>query len=315
MGNITKNKVELLAPIGSISNIVDIIKSGADAIYIGGHKYSARAYADTANEDDDDASKMIEAINITHSLGKKIYIAVNTLIKNEEIKDTLDYVEKIIAANVDALIVADMGLANIINKNFKGVSLHASTQMGIASSKGVKLVRDLGFTKAILARELSLKEMKEIKKEVGDSISLEIFVHGSMCYSYSGSCLMSSMIGDMSGNRGRCKGACRLMWQSRFLPKNEKYILSLKDMCALKYLNEIINIGIDTLKIEGRMRSKEYACGVVSMYRHYIDAILSGDIDFINVDKDEKRLISLYNKGGFSNYFISHNSNSMIRRF
>ena len=199
------NKLELLSPAGSFECAKSAIDAGADAIYMGGAKFSARAFAKSAEE-----NSIVDAIKLAKSNGKKFYLTVNTLFKQKELKEIFLYLDPIVNAGVDAFIVQDLGVAMMLKNKYPNVELHASTQMTISSSKAVNLVKSLGFTQVVLARELSIKEIKEIKKEVGDDIKLEAFVHGSMCYCYSGACLMSSFIGGESGNRGRCKGPCRL---------------------------------------------------------------------------------------------------------
>ena len=213
--------------------------------------------------------------------------------------------------------------------------------MTITSSKAINLVKSLGFAQVVLARELSIKEIKAIKKEVGNDIKLEAFIHGSMCYSYSGACLMSSFIGGESGNRGRCKGPCRLPYNVYRRGEHcepAPYILSMKDMCALNSLSGLVNAGVSSFKIEGRMRQADYVYGVTKTYRKYLDAIISKPaivVDTIHNDsrgrysavprrgehcepdikKDEEYLLELYNKGGFANYYDFHNSPDMIQRY
>ncbi len=299
-------KIELLSPAGSFECAKAAIDAGADAIYMGGAKYSARAYAKSAEED-----TIIDAIEYTKNHGKKFYLTVNTLFKQKELKEIFLFLDDIVSAGVDAFIVQDLGVAMLLKEKYKDVELHASTQTTITSSKAVNLVKSLGFKQVVLARELSVKEIKAIKKEVGDEIKLEAFVHGSMCYSYSGACLMSSFIGGESGNRGRCKGPCRLPYSKGGL-KNY-YLLSMKDMCALNALNALINAGVTSFKIEGRMRQKDYVAGVTKTYRRYIDKILKEPNLKIDVSNDEKYLLELYDKGGFTNYYDKHNGIDMIQ--
>ena len=316
----TKN-IELLAPAGSFECAKAAIQAGADAIYMGGSKFSARAFAKSASED-----KIIDSIEFVKNSGKKFYLTVNTLFKQKELKEIFLFLDPLVKAGVDAFIVQDLGVAMMLKEAYKDVELHASTQMTITSSKAVNLIKGLGFKQVVLARELSLKEIKEIKKEVGDDIKLEVFVHGSMCYSYSGACLMSSFIGGESGNRGRCKGPCRLPYNSRRGELREPYLLSMKDMCALASLQGLINAGVSSFKIEGRMRQADYVAGVTKTYRKYLDSIIGAfptipkDIGAfhaspMNIEKDEKYLLELYNKGGFTNYYDKHNAVSMIQRF
>lgn len=202
--NKMNNNIELLSPAGSFASCKAAFLAGADAVYMGGAKYGARAFARSVEE-----NSIIEAIKLAHSLNKKIYLTINTLFKEKELKEIFLYTDSLVKEGIDAFIVQDFGVSNMLKDRYKDVELHASTQMTITSSKGVNFVKNLGFKQVVLARELSIKEIKKIKKEVGDDIKLETFVHGSMCYSYSGACFMSSFIGGESGNRGRCKGPCR----------------------------------------------------------------------------------------------------------
>lgn len=315
----TKN-IELLSPAGSFECAKAAIQAGADAIYMGGSKFSARAFAKSASED-----KIIDSIEFVKNSGNKFYLTVNTLFKQKELKEIFLFLDPLVEAGVDAFIVQDLGLAMLLRDRYKDVELHASTQMTITSSKAVNLVKSLGFKQVVLARELSLKEIKEIKKEVGDDIKLEAFVHGSMCYSYSGACLMSSFIGGESGNRGRCKGPCRLPYNSckgesrevsRMGKLREPYLLSMKDMCALNSLQGLIDAGVTSFKIEGRMRQADYVAGVTKTYRKYLDSIVGAfPASSMNIEKDEKYLLELYNKGGFTNYYDKHNGVDMIQRF
>ena len=330
--NDISNKLELLSPAGSLECAKAAIDAGADAIYMGGAKFSARAFAKSAEE-----NSIIDAIKLAKSSGKRFYLTVNTLFKQKELKEIFLYLDPIVKAGVDAFIVQDLGVAKLLKENYENVELHASTQMTITSSKAVNLIKNPGFTQLVLARELSIKEIKEIKKEVGDDIKLEAFVHGSMCYSYSGACLMSSFIGGESGNRGRCKGPCRLPYNlSRRGEHCEPapYILSMKDMCALNSLSGLVNAGVSSFKIEGRMRQADYVAGVTKTYRKYLDAIVgadtirqhrrgerlrspnrTGELREPDIKKDEKYLLELYNKGGFTNYYDKHNDTTMIQRY
>ena len=334
----TKN-IELLSPAGSFECAKAAIQAGADAIYMGGSKFSARAFAKSASED-----KIIDSIEFVKNSGKKFYLTVNTLFKQKELKEIFLFLDPLVEAGVDAFIIQDLGLAMLLKDRYKSVELHASTQMTITSSKAVNLVKSLGFKQVVLARELSLKEIKEIKKEVGDDIKLEAFVHGSMCYSYSGACLMSSFIGGESGNRGRCKGPCRLPYRNRRSELHEAnrrgelheanrrgehcepYLLSMKDMCALNSLQGLIDAGVTSFKIEGRMRQADYVAGVTKTYRKYLDSIIGAlpaspkavgafPASPLNIERDEKYLLELYNKGGFTNYYDKHNGKDMIQRF
>ncbi len=308
------DKLELLSPAGSFECAKAAIDAGADAIYMGGAKYGARAFAKSTND-----NSIIDTIKFVKENGKKFYLTVNTLFKQRELKEIFLFLDPIVDVGVDAFIVQDLGVAMLLKSKYPNVELHASTQMTITSSKAINLIKPLGFTQVVLARELSIKEIKAIKKEIGDDIKLEAFVHGSMCYSYSGACLMSSFIGGESGNRGRCKGPCRLPYRRGELHEPAPYILSMKDMCALNSLSGLINAGVTSFKIEGRMRQADYVYGVTKTYRKYLDSIIHlhsvGEFHEPDIKKDEQYLLQLYNKGGFTNYYGFHNSPDMIQRY
>ena len=331
--NKLSNKLELLSPAGSFECAKAAVDAGADAIYMGGARYGARAFAKSTSDD-----SIIDSIKFVKENGKKFYLTVNTLFKQRELKEIFLFLDPIVDVGVDAFIVQDLGVAMLLKNKYPNVELHASTQMTITSSKAINLIKPLGFTQVVLARELSIKEIKAIKKEIGNDIKLEAFVHGSMCYSYSGACLMSSFIGGESGNRGRCKGPCRLPSRRgeclQSPPRRGEhcepapYILSMKDMCALNSLSGLVNAGVTSFKIEGRMRQADYVYGVTKTYRKYLDAIIKqqsvGDdimssrrveLSEPDIKNDEKYLLQLYNKGGFTNYYDTHNSPDMIQRY
>lgn len=297
-------KIELLSPVGNYESAISAIDAGADSIYVGGPEFGLRAYADSVNE-----NRLHDTIKYVKNNNKKVFITINSLIKNSESNKLIKYVDELINLNIDGLIIGDLGVYNLIRNKYD-IYIKASTQLNTCSSKGVKFLDKLGFNEIILARELSLKEIKDIKKEV-NNIKLECFIHGSMCYSYSGACLYSSMIGGESGNRGRCKGPCRLEYDFTNLgtSKYDKYMLSMKDMCGLRYIKTLIDIGISSLKIEGRMRKPKYVYEVTKKYREYIDMIYN-NIDILDnkILKDEEELLNVYNKGGFTNYFESNNN-------
>ena len=302
--------IELLSPAGSYECAKAALKAGADAVYRGGAKYGARAFAKSVEE-----NKILDAIKLTKECGKKFYLTVNTLFKQKELEEIFLNLDPMVDEGIDAFIVQDLGVAMLLKKQYQNVELHASTQMTITSSKAINLLRDLGFMQVVLSRELTLKEIKKIREEVFDDVRLEAFVHGSMCYSYSGACLMSSFIGGESGNRGRCKGACRLPYNGN------TYLLSMKDMCAISSLQKLISVGVTSFKIEGRMRQADYVEGVTKVYRKYIDTIISNiknseyKLNGSEITSDEKSLLKLYDKGGFTNYYDKHNDGSMIQRY
>ncbi|MDP4143912.1 MAG: DUF3656 domain-containing protein [Bacillota bacterium] len=295
------NKIELLAPAGSLESLYAAVQNGADAVYLGGSKFSARAYASNF-----DYEKMIEAVNYCHIYGVKIYVTVNTLLKDSEINESMEYIKFLYTIGVDALIVQDTGLFYLIKKNFPDFELHASTQMTVHNGEGAKLLSKLGFKRIVLSRELSLNEIQYISKEL--NIETEIFVHGALCVCYSGQCLMSSVIGGRSGNRGRCAQTCRLpntIINKKTGESKSGYLLSTKDICTLQDVKNIIESGTSSLKIEGRMKRPEYVAGVVDIYRRAIDSVYAkGDFDY---QKEVKQLMQLFNREGFSKAYMFGN--------
>lgn len=305
--------VEILAPAGSYESLKAAINAGADAVYIGGSKFGARAYADNPEED-----MLLEAIDYVHLHGKKIYLTVNTLLKNNEIENELySYLLPYYKKGLDAVIVQDFGVLKFVKDNFPGLDIHASTQMVITGYDGAKLLEELGATRIVTARELSLEEIKEIHDKC--TVEIESFIHGALCYCYSGQCLMSSMFGGRSGNRGRCAQPCRLPYDvlknGKIINDGEdKYVLSPKDICTIRLLPDIIKAGVYSLKIEGRMKSPEYTAGVVGIYRKYVDLIKKNGFDNYRVDdKDYKKLEQIYSRSGFNEgYYKQHNGKNMM---
>jgi len=302
------NKVEILAPAGSMESLFAAINKGADAVYLGGNKFSARAYASNFNNDD-----MIKAVDYAHSYGVKIYVTLNTILKENEIEEAVRYVGFLYEIGVDALIIQDLGLFKRIKEEYSEFELHASTQMTIHNGEGALFFKDKGFHRIVLSRELSLDEIKYISKDLG--IETEIFVHGALCVSYSGQCLMSSMIGGRSGNRGRCAQPCRMEYKIKGKETEYKkaYILSPKDTCTIENIDDIINTGTYSLKIEGRMKRPEYVAGVVENYKKAIDKCLYNK-EF-NVNKGKKELMQLFNRGGFSTAYLYENLGSDLITF
>lgn len=305
-----KREVELLAPAGSYDIAIAAINAGADAIYLGGENFGARANAENLTQDE-----IIDVLNYAHLNGRKVYLTINTLLKNKEINNNLlSFVRPLYENGLDSVIVQDVGVLLFIKKHFPDLKIHASTQMTISGKETVKWLKDLGVERVVLPREFSVDEIKDLK---GIDIEIESFVHGALCYCYSGQCLLSSFIGGRSGNRGRCAQPCRLPYDVIYdgmliNDADEKYILSPKDICALYLLPDIIDSGVASLKIEGRMKKKEYVCGVVSIYRKYLDAILEGekfDVD----ENDIKLLMDLFNRHGFNeSYFYTKNGREMM---
>lgn len=307
-----KKQVEILAPAGSFESMRAAVAAGADAVYIGGSRFGARAFADNLDEE-----KMLEAINYMHLHGRKIYMTVNTLVKESEMEDLYAYLLPYYKGGLDAVIVQDMGVFAYIRERFPELPIHASTQMTVTGSLGAKLLMEMGAARIVTARELSLEEISKIKEETGAEI--ESFVHGALCYCYSGQCLFSSLIGGRSGNRGRCAQTCRLPFEVKrdgktLNNKDERYVLSLKDLCTLDILPELIEAGVYSMKIEGRMKSPRYTAGVVSIYRKYVDLWLEKGRRGYKVDeKDRRMLLDLFDRGGQTEgYYRQHNNRDMV---
>ncbi len=313
-----KKKVELLAPAGNKEGFYGAIHAGADAVYLGGSRFGARAYADNFTTEE-----LTACIRYAHIWGRRVYLTVNTLVKDTELKELYEYLAPFYEAGLDAVIVQDIGVFHYIKKHFPELALHVSTQMTITGVHGARLLQDMGAVRIVPARELNLSEIIEIKRQTG--LELECFIHGAMCYCYSGQCLFSSILGGRSGNRGRCAQPCRLPYTVRGTngQTGECYPLSLKDMCTVEYLPELIEAGIDSFKIEGRMKKPEYAAGVTAIYRKYIDryyAALEEDNAGNNIgntytieNKDMQALSSLYLRSEMQDgYYHKHNSKNMI---
>ena len=305
-------KVELLAPAGSYEALEAAFEAGADAVYLGGQKFGARAYADNLDQE-----QLIRAIDLAHLRGKQLYLTINTLLKNRELEEELyAYLAPLYEAGLDAVIVQDLGVMEFIKTYFPKLHIHASTQMTITGVESAKLLKKAGATRVVTARELLLEEIKKIYDAT--HMEIESFVHGALCYCYSGQCLMSSMIGGRSGNRGRCAQPCRLPYQvyrdgKRLNNEQTAYALSPKDMCTVEILPEIIEAGVYSLKIEGRMKKPEYTAGVVSVYRKYLDRYLAGEKRPVVTEENRKILWDIYNRDGFhQSYYKQRNGRSMM---
>lgn len=293
--------IELLAPAGSLESLYAAINKGCDAVYMGGSKFSARAYASNFTNED-----LEKAVDYAHLYGVKIYIALNTLIKEEEILEAFEYIRFLYSIGVDALIVQDLGVAEILKTYFKDFEIHASTQMTIHNGEGAIFFKNNGFQRIVLSRELTLKDIEYISKDLG--IETEIFVHGALCVCYSGQCLMSSLIGGRSGNRGRCAQPCRLPYT--LINKNTReeskgYLLSPKDICNIENVEDLIESGTASLKIEGRMKRPEYVAGVVESYKKAVDSYYKKNS--LNKEKEKKKLLQLFNREGFSKAYLYGN--------
>ena len=306
-------KNEILAPVGSLASLYAAIAAGADAVYTGGSKFGARAYADNFDED-----TLKKAIDYVHIQGKKIYLTVNTLLKNNEMEHELyEYLAPLYDYGLDAVIVQDIGVLSFVRKYFPDIDVHCSTQMAVTSRHSAQFLKNLGATRVVTARELSLQEIRDIHEHV--DIEIESFVHGAMCYCYSGMCLFSSMVGGRSGNRGRCAGPCRQPYevfkdQNKVNHNASLYALSLRDMNTLSIIPEIVDCGVYSLKIEGRMKSPEYVAGTVSMYKKYVELYLNQGRDGFAIDsKDAKNLAGLYTRSGSTTgYYMTHNDKKMV---
>lgn len=325
--SLRENKVEILAPAGSYDILMADFAAGADAVYLGGAMFGARAYANNLSQEE-----LLRALDYAHLHDKKIYLTVNTLMKQQELEDRLlPYLEPFYKAGLSAVIVQDFGAFEAIKEAFPGLHIHASTQMTVTGAAGAKLLKEAGASRVVTARELNLAEIKAIHDNC--DIEIESFIHGALCYCYSGQCLLSSFQGGRSGNRGRCAQPCRLMYtpQTSDMPRTKgkglrgdenrqkdsngsAYLLSPKDMCGLPVLPDIIEAGVYSLKIEGRMKNVNYAAGVTGIYRKYVDRYLEyGREGFKVEDSDINDLMDLYNRGAFTTgYYNNTKGREMI---
>ena len=302
--------VEILAPAGSMECLRAAVAAGADAIYLGGTKFGARAYAQNLSEED-----LVQAIEYVHIHGRKIYMTVNTLLKDRELNELYAYLLPYYKAGLDGVIVQDIGAVKFIGEYFPEMPVHASTQVTITNTLGADFLKRYGITRVVPARELSLKEIRDMKKQTG--LEMECFVHGALCYCYSGQCLLSSMIGGRSGNRGQCAQPCRLPYQTE--GKKPADLMSLKDLCTIDILPELIDAGIDSFKIEGRMKQPEYVYTVVKMYRKYADQYLKlqkegkGKSSYHVSEADKRELLATYQRRGYcEGYYYQHNGKDMV---
>ncbi len=301
---------ELLAPAGSVEALHSAVNAGCDAVYIGGKLFGARAYADNPDRDE-----LLGAIDYCHIFDKKIYLTVNTLLKNDELQDNLyNFLRPYHEEGLDGVIVSDPGVMKAISVLFPGLPIHISTQASVTSAEGAKMISTLakGITRVVPARELSIEEIETFKKNT--DLEVEVFVHGAMCVSYSGQCLMSSIAGGRSGNRGRCAQPCRKNYDTGI---NDSFILSCKDMCTIPAIGRLMRAGIDSFKIEGRMKSPIYVAATVAAYRKYMDiAAREGDAyeDYLKkhcaeLERDINKLREIYNRGGFCSGFMLGDKN------
>ncbi len=318
---------KLLSPAGDLECFYAAISAGADEIYAGADRFGARAYAANFTREE-----FAQAIDYAHLMGKKLYLTLNTLIRPSEFEEAVDYIRYFYKEGLDGVIIQDLGMARYLRREFADLPLHGSTQMAVMSRRGAAFLREMGFSRVVPARELSFEELREIRDS--SDIEMEVFVHGAMCYSYSGMCLMSSMFGGRSANRGRCAGSCRRSYE---LDGEEGYWLSMKDMCAVELLYRLVGMQVDSLKIEGRMKSASYVYGVTGIYRKYLDDCLQayGECEtgtegggrtegpggakgmktgVCSVRKEDIGLLErLYSRGESSRgYFEAHNGRDML---
>lgn len=294
-----KKKPELLAPAGNMDGFFGAIHAGADAVYLAGNQYGARAYADNFSDEE-----LLACIRYAHLFQRKVYLAVNTLVKEPELERLPSFLSPLADAGLDGVIIQDFGVFHTIREHFPSLPLHVSTQMTVTGVYGALLMQELGAVRIVPARELTLEEIRQLKDRT--NLEIECFIHGAMCYCYSGQCLFSSILGGRSGNRGRCAQPCRLPYDK------DKYPLSMKDLCSLDLLPELIEAGIDSFKIEGRMKKPEYSAGVTAVYRKYIDRYFESG-EFLIDKKDLQMLKSLYIRSEIQNgYYQKHNGAEMI---
>ncbi len=300
-----KTKLELLSPAGNLTTFQAVIQAGADAVYFGGSSFGARAYAENFSKEE-----VLLAIDFAHIHGKKAYMTVNTLLKEEEMEERLyDYLLPFYEQGLDGVIVQDFGVLSFVRCHFPKLSVHASTQMTVTGALGARFLAAQGVSRVVTARELSLSEIEEIHSKTG--VEIECFVHGALCYCYSGQCLFSSLIGGRSGNRGRCAQPCRLPYtcldkNRKSINKNPVYPLSPKDLCTIDRLPDMAEHGVFSFKIEGRMKQAEYAAGVTSIYRKYMDLYLKYGKDSYQVSPlDQKMLFDLGNRSGFTEGYLN----------
>ena len=308
-------KMEVLAPAGSRDAFIGAVNAGADAVYLGGARYGARAYAENFGQDE-----LVRSIRDAHLFGRRVYLTVNTLTRDEELDALEDFLTPYADAGLDGVIVQDLGVLEMIHKLFPHIGLHASTQMSVTGREAVRFLKSRGCSRIVPARELNLDEISELAAE---GLEIECFAHGAMCYSYSGRCLFSSFLGGRSGNRGRCAGTCRLPFSvcdgdGKAVPGVPPYPLSMKDLNVLQILPQLYDAGITSLKIEGRMKKAEYAAGVSAIYRKYTDRlyewIREGRNSKWQIDSNDLRALqTLYIRSSVSDgYYNRQNGRELI---
>lgn len=301
-------KVELLAPAGDMKALIAAIEAGCDAVYLAGKLFSARSFATNFTNEE-----IIEAINYSHLYGVKVYVTVNTIIYEREVENFIDYIRFLHKNNVDAVIIQDLGMLDLIRKKFPNLELHASTQMHIHNYEGALFAANMGIKRVVMARETPLKEIEKIKKDL--DIEVEVFIHGALCLSYSGQCLMSALIGNRSGNRGTCAQVCRKAYDLYDINNNklnkENYLLSTKDLCTLNYIDKLIDLGVDSFKIEGRMKRCEYVYLVTKIYRQVIYKYINYGKLKIN-EEDILNLKKVFNRDFTKGFMFKENNNEFV---
>ncbi len=299
-------KVELLAPAGDMEVLKAAIEAGCDAVYLAGKMYGARAFAGNFSNDE-----LINAINYAHLYGVKVYVTVNTIVYEDEVDNFINYIKFIHKNNVDAILIQDLGMFDLIRKKFPNLEIHASTQMHIHNKEGALLAKKLGIKRIVIARETPIDVIKKIKEEV--DIEIECFIHGALCVSYSGQCYMSALIGNRSANRGTCAQCCRRKYdlydENNNKLNHDKYLLSTKDLLTLDNIDKIILSGVDSLKIEGRLKSKEYVYEVVSIYRKVIDNYYLKN-KTLQLKENIITLKKLFNRSFTKGFILNENNNN-----
>jgi len=311
--NIKNSKPEILAPAGSIKALYAAFYAGADAVYVGAPKFSARAFAENP-----EMEELQNALDYAHMFGKKIYLALNTLVKNEEIEEAVNMIAPLYQHGLDGVIVQDIGILSVLGKCYPKLELHGSTQLAVMSVYGARKLKELGITRIVPARELSINEIRELKNDgIKNGYEIECFIHGAMCYSYSGNCLFSSIAGGRSGNRGRCAGPCRKKYDvvidGKQYGNGDIYPLSMRDMCVVQSIRELVDIGVDSFKIEGRMKAPEYAAGTSAIYKKVVEDCINNKCSDKKLSSYESELRKLYMRSEVSSgYLHQHNGKNMI---
>ncbi len=302
--------VELLSPVGNMECLKSAINAGCDAVYLAGKNFGARSFAGNFTNEE-----LVSAIEICHLYGIKVYVTVNTIIYDPEVEHFIKYIDFLHRNNVDAIIMQDIGMIDLVRKTYPNLKIHASTQMNIHNIEGVKLCEKLGITRVVLARETPIELIKYIKENT--NMEIEVFIHGALCMSYSGQCLMSSLIGNRSGNRGTCAQPCRQPYSlivNNKVVEDNKYLLSTKDLNTLEYINQLIDLKIDSLKIEGRMKSKEYVYLVTNTYRRIIDNYIK--TRKVNItEQDIKELKKIFNREFTKGFMFNEDNQSFTNTY